>query len=149
MATYDTPRDDFHRLDREALAGSLGAVYRQARALAKLRDTLADVLPPDERKHLVGVCGNERRLVVFADSPAWATRLRYRSPELEAAAAKLRGTRPSLVFRVTVEYGVETPPPRSPWLSERVVDTLESSARTVEDEELAAALRRLARGTAS
>lgn len=146
MPRADTSRDTFHRLDSEALSGSLGAVYRRARALAKLREALVEALPEQERRHFVGVSGSKRRLVIFADSPAWATRLRYCSPDLETAAARHVGVRPNLVFRVAVEHGVPLPPPRSPWLPERVVNTLESSARTVKDEGLAAALRRLARG---
>ena len=142
----DTPDRGFRRLDRSALTGSLGAVYRQAQEFDKLRQALASALPADESKHLVGVAGNDRRLVVFADSPAWATRLRYRAPDLEAAAIRYRGTRPHLVFKVGERHGVAEQPHRSPWLPERVVNTLESSARTVKDEGLAAALRRLARG---
>ena len=142
----DTPDRGFRRLDRSTLSGSLGAVYSQAQEFDKLRQALASALPADESKHLVGVAGNDRRLVVFADSPAWATRLRYRSPDLEDAAMRHRGTRPHLVFRVGTRHGVAEQPHRSPWLPERVVNTLESSARTVKDEGLAAALRRLARG---
>lgn len=143
----DTPDKGFRRLDRSALSGSLGAVYRQAQEFDKFRQVLASALPSDESKHLVGVAGNRDRLVIFADSPAWATRLRYRAPDLEAAAVQFRGTRPSLVFKVGTRHGVAEQPPLSPWLPERVVNTLESSARTVKDEGLAAALRRLARGT--
>lgn len=142
----DTPDRGFRRLDRSALSGSLGAVYRQAQEFDKLRQALASALPADESKHLIGVAGSDKKLVVFADSPAWATRLRYRAPDLEAAAIQCRGTRPHLVFRVGARHGVAEQPHRSPWLPEHVVNTLESSARTVKDEGLAAALRRLARG---
>lgn len=142
----DTPDRGFRRLDRSTLSGSLGAVYRQAQEFDKFRQVLASALPTEESKHLVGVAGNNRRLVIFADSPAWATRLRYRAPDLEAAAMQHCGTRPRLVFRVGVRHGVVEQPHRSPWLPERVVNTLESSARTIKDEGLAAALRRLARG---
>jgi len=114
-----------------------------------LRQALASALPADESKHLVGVAGNSKRLVIFADSAAWATRLRYRATDLEAVAVQYRGTRPHLVFKVGMPHGVAEQPHRSPWLPERVVNTLESSARTVKDEGLAAALRRLARGADS
>jgi len=115
-----------------------------------LREALADVLEDETRQHLVGVSGTSQRLVIFADTPAWATRLRYQAPDLEAAALGYLGMRPALAFRVMPE-DVPLPRselPRSPWLSERVVATLEASARTVNDEELAEALRRLARGSA-
>ena len=144
----DSPNRGLRRMDGDSLSGSLGAVYRQARELAKLRQALASVLPEDEGRHLVGVSDNGRRLAVFADSPAWATRLRYRAPELEAAAERWRGIRPRLAFKVARHSEAAGHQERSPWLSEHVVNTLEASARTVEDEGLAQALRRLARGAA-
>ena len=144
----DSPNRGLHRLDGKTLSGSLGAVYRQARELAKLRQALVSGLPEDEARHLVGVSDDGRRLAVFADSPAWATRLRYRAPELEAAAVRWRGTRPRLAFKVAQHSGAAERRSHSPWLSEHVVNTLEASARTVEDEGLAEALRRLARGAA-
>lgn len=144
-----TPREGFRRLNQCPTGPGLSEVYRHARVLAKLGDVLAGALDPQARRHFSGVSGDARRLVVFADSPAWATRLRYQAPDLEAAAVRHLGHRPRLEFRVLTDAPqpfAETP--RSPWLSQRVVETLEASARTVDDEELAEALRRLARGAA-
>jgi hypothetical protein len=124
-------------------------VYRHAHTLAKLRNILAAALDAENRTHFMGVSGNAQRLIIFADSPAWATRLRYQAPALEDTATPYLGSRPTLIFRVLPNALPFTPDvPRSPWLPERVVATLEASARTVGDEELAAALRRLARGAA-
>ncbi len=145
----DSPKKGFRRLDQYASTGALSAVYRHARDLAKLREAIAPALDEDARTHFCGVSGHSRRLVIFADSPAWATRLRYQAPAIEDAALRHFGARPSLAFRVMPD----SPMPdqvigRSPWLSEGVISTLEASARTVGDEELAEALRRLARGAA-
>ncbi|MGH8126808.1 MAG: DciA family protein [Gammaproteobacteria bacterium] len=128
---------------------TLAAVYRHAHTLAKLRNTLTEALEPEMRAHFMGVSGNSERLVIFADSATWATRLRYQAPDLEEAATRHLGSRPALVFRVLTDLSPSAPATlRSPWLPERVVATLEASARTVGDDELAAALRRLARGAA-
>lgn len=146
----DTPHVGFRRLDQCVPGDTLSAVYRHARRLAKLHETLAEALDDDVRKHLMGVSGNSQRLVIFADTSGWATRLRYQTPVLEAAALDYLGTRPALAFRVMPEDAptLRSDTPRSPWFSERVVATLEASARTVKDKELAEALRRLARGAA-
>lgn len=146
----NTPNVGFRRLDQCAPGDTLSAVYRHAHRLAKLREALAAALEDEARRHLMGVSGNSQRLVVFADTSGWATRLRYQTPVLEAAALDYLGTRPALVFRVMPEDvpTLRSDTPRSPWFSERVVATLEASARTVKDEDLAEALRRLARGAA-
>lgn len=142
-------KEGFRPLNQCVSGDTLSAVYRHAHTLAKLRDTLTSALGEDARRHFVGVSGNSQRLVIFADSPAWATRLRYQAPDIEDAAMRHLGSRPSLVFRVLASSQSSTrETPRSPWLPEQVVATLEASARTVGDEALAAALRRLARGAA-
>lgn len=147
----DNSKNAFRRLDRCVSGNTLVAVYRHAHTLAKLRSTLAEALDTDTRKHFMGVSGNPERLAIFADSPAGAMRLRYQAPALEQAAASHLGSRPALAFRVLTNppSSLRATPPRSPWLPERVVNTLEASARTVGDEALAAALRRLARGAAA
>ena len=145
----NSPKKGFRRLDRCVSGNALITVYRHAHTLAKLRNTLAAALDAENRTHFMGVSGNAQRLTIFADAPAWATRLRYQAPTLEDAATLHLGSRPTLIFRVLTDMPPSTPDTfRSPWLPERVVATLEASARTVGDEELAAALRRLARGVA-
>ena len=142
MAERPGPR----RIGDRAPAGTLGAVYRQARDLARLRRHLARALTPDLAPHLAGVSGDRARLVVYADSAAWATRLRYQAPVLEKAAADLLGARPRLVFR-NVPKRERGQPAESDarGLTDAARATLESAARTIGDEELAAAIRRLAR----
>lgn len=140
------------RLDQCVREEALAAVYRRARRLAMLHTRLAAVLPAETRAHFLGISEQPRYCILFADSAAWATRLRYQAPALEKAAFDALGVRPVLRFRVLAPNAVSPLPAsrmRSPWLPESVVETLEASARTVDDEELAAALRRLARGAAA
>lgn len=123
---------------------ALGAVYRRSRQLAKLRDALASTLEPEMTAHLVGVSWDGARLVVFTDSGAWATRLRYKTPQLEKAAQAHTGRDVRLSFRILPGSGAPRVAPRRP-LSPAVCSVLESAARTIRDSELAGALRRLAR----
>lgn len=129
------------RLPLEALPGAL---CMHARRLAKLRAVLAAALTEEEAPHFVGVSANASELVIFTDSPAWCTRLRYRSPQLEAAVEKLLERPRRLVFRTQPMPFRAAEAPRRPPLSERAVATLNASARTIADQPLAAALRRLA-----
>ncbi|MGH8272295.1 MAG: DciA family protein [Gammaproteobacteria bacterium] len=129
------------RMPLEALPSALCA---RARRLATLRDALAAILTAEEAPHFVGVSAHANELVIFTDSPAWCTRLRYRSPQLEAAVQSLYERTPRLVFRTQPpQFRSTAPPPRQP-LSERAAATLNASARTIADAPLAAALRRLA-----
>ncbi|MGH7688564.1 MAG: hypothetical protein ACREN3_03090 [Gemmatimonadaceae bacterium] len=132
------------RLERLTLDEPLGAVYRWARELALLRDAVAAVLPATESVHLVGVStAAPGRLILFSDSAAWCTRLRYHAPMLEAAALPFLGLRPRLEFRTLPAVFQSAPSQRLP-LSARATATLRSAARTIKDPALAAALKRLA-----
>lgn len=130
-------------LIRKASDDAIPTVYRRARRLAKLKGALIRALEPEEGAHLLGVSATGPRLVVFADSSAWATRLRYRAPALETAAQAHIGATPQLVFR-TLPARVSHPAPARVALSPRARATLASAARTISDPELAAALLRLA-----
>lgn len=131
------------RIGARAPEAALEAVYRRARRLATLRKTLAAALDPGEAAHLAGVSGEGARLVIFADSAAWATRLRYRAPQFERALREQLGLCPQLIFRVLPESERVAPPSRA-GLPARARAALESAARTIRDPDLAGALRRLA-----
>jgi len=142
MAEAGRPR----LMGRGVAESSLGDVYRRAAELGRLRRHLARALAPDLALHLAGVSGDRNRLVLYSDSAAWATRLRYQAPVLERAAAAALGGRPQLAFRVLPpREAAKRPDETREVLPERSRAVLESAARTVGDEELAAALRRLAR----
>ncbi|HEX5313389.1 MAG TPA: DciA family protein [Gammaproteobacteria bacterium] len=128
---------------RLSLEASLGAIYHWSRELATLRERLAAALPAPEAEHLAGVSLQADRLLVFADSTAWCTRLRYRASILETAVEPLLGLRPQLEFR--------TLPPVLPAarrqrceLSPVAAESLRAAARGVSEPALARALERLA-----
>lgn len=93
--------------------------------------------------HFTGVSATIRKLVIFADSSAWCSRLRYHAPRFEETAQALTGIRPQVIFKVQLPVFRERDKPRRP-LSDQAVRSLESAARSVDDEALATALRRLA-----
>ncbi len=131
-----------------SLKGLPGDLTAQARRLAWLRDRLVAALGGQEGAHVVGVSLHGNRLTVFADSPAWCMRLRYRAPELEATVQSLLGQRPQIRFRVQPPAFTREPAPRRA-LPESAVAALDAAARSIEkggaeNGPLAAALRRLA-----
>ena len=92
-----------------SLLGStaLGGVVEEARSGDRVLAALRRALPADLATHLSAAHLRDATLIVVADGPAWATRLRFLEPELKAALdARTR----RVVRRVTVRVG---PPPRS------------------------------------
>ncbi len=136
------------RLDQVLTAptGRLGAIASHARRLAEL-DALVRLCLGDE---LAAHCRladlRSGRLVLAADTPAWATRLRYHTPELrqKLAAAGMTVAECRIV--------VAPPPPtrpadpsQRPNMSAGSASALNATAESIRDPALAAALRRLAR----
>ena len=76
------PRRAADLLDGNAALGGLAAAARRA---GKLEQALRRALPADLRPHLRGAHLRDATLVILADGPAWATRLRFLEPELKAA----------------------------------------------------------------
>lgn len=134
-----------------ALLGSeaLGAMVAEARSGDRLLAALRRALPADLAAHLGAAHLRDATLVLVADGPAWATRLRFLEPELKAALdARTR----RVVRRVQVRVGpppvsraAPARPPVARPLSPAARAALESGAAGVADPELAATLRRLAR----
>jgi hypothetical protein len=108
-----------------------------------MRDALCAILSPEERAHFTGVNANIGKVIVFADSPAWCTRFRYRAPQFMVALEGLTELRPRMEFKVQLPVFRQTPVARAV-LSGEAVKCLESAARSINDEALARALRRLA-----
>jgi hypothetical protein len=133
-----------------SLLGStaLGGVVEEARSGDRVLAALRRALPADLATHLSAAHLRDATLIVVADGPAWATRLRFLEPELKAALdARTR----RIVRRVAVRVGPPPIAPRAPGpkpsrpLSEAARAALEAGALKVTDPKLAAALRRLAR----
>jgi hypothetical protein len=127
---------------------ALGGVVEDARSGDRILAALRRALPADLAAHLGAAHLRDATLIVVADGPAWATRLRFLEPELKAALdARTR----RVVRRIAVRVGPPAPPPRPAApppprrLSAAARAALEAGAAEVSDPALAAALRRLAR----
>ena len=130
------------RLDQvlNAPAGRLGAMTAHARRLAEAARQLEGCLPAEVAAHCRLADLSSGRLVLAADTPAWATRLRYHTADIRQTlgAADCR----VIVAPAPAEPATVRPP--APAMSDRAADSLESTADAVGDAALAAALRRLA-----
>lgn len=120
----------------------------QARAFKELDALLERLIPPPLNDHSRVLSLRDATLVLAADSPVWAARLRFHTPQL---VKQLRNN-PAVRVR-TVKVRVR--PPQSPpaarislpaprQLSAINADALQQTARSVSDPGLKAALMRLA-----
>ena len=67
--------------------GDLGRIVGRARTMGALTVALTRVLPPDERSSIIAAnIRNDGELVVICRSSAWASRLRFETDTLLAAA---------------------------------------------------------------
>ena len=115
----------------------------------RILDAIRDSLPGDLRNHCIHVAvQDDNELVIHTTSPVWATRLRFVAPDLVRAIPELS---PSM--RVTVRIAstpyrqhIRSPGQTGPRLSPGARLHLLEAAEDLMDENLAAALRRLARG---
>lgn len=121
-------------LDRlRTSTAQLDALVREIRA----------ALPAAARDHVVGCAVRPGLLIVFADSAAWATQLRYLQQDILLAGNEVLGNSARrLQFKVLPPTPVAGNPP-GPGLSKNTRRLLNGAASGVADEELAAALRRL------
>ncbi len=130
------------------VAGGSGVVKRIARhseALMQLQRRLRDLLPSPLAEHCHVANARGRTIIVYVDSAAWATQLRFLSDQLAKALLGDSGGR----LQVRVKPSSRSPsrrPGRPPLrLSPDNARLLQEAAETVSDEALGQALRRLAR----
>lgn len=112
-------------------AGLSERLRAQAQVLAEYQSRLPDELA----RHLVAVVDGPRGRVLFADAPAWVTRLRFALPH--ADRARVRVLPPDPVRR--------KPPARARPVPASARASLEGVAASITDAPLRAALERLAR----
>ncbi len=122
---------------------SLGqTLSRQQQLLFRVQNALPAQMAP----HCRAVALKRQHLIIFADSPVWASRFRYAARQL---AAKLPRTGPKIRdIRVAVhlEQGVPRRPRRRPLtLSPANGRLLQAVAQEMDDPALRAALHRLGR----
>jgi len=127
--------------------GRLAGLLAQASVLRKMDALLAEFLPPPLNSHCRILSIRNTTLVVAADSPVWAARLRFHAPQLAQRFEQyLQGGRYSINVRVRPG---ETPVPSQPHRAVARPDAagsaaLHQAAQAVSDPELKTALLRLA-----
>ncbi|HEX6927723.1 MAG TPA: DUF721 domain-containing protein [Gammaproteobacteria bacterium] len=125
---------------------SLDRLRIGARQLAALARGIRAVLPADARDHVAGCAPRPGVVVVLVDSAAWATQLRYLQHDILGACRQELGERIQRVqFKVLPPElaAGNTGKPPAPGLSQNTRRLLQGAAGGVDDEALAAALRRL------
>ncbi|MGD8709758.1 MAG: DciA family protein [Ectothiorhodospiraceae bacterium] len=126
-------------------AGSLGRISEYAKRTGSRQRALQSHLPRELAGHWQLARLDSDELGIVADSPVWASQLRFRQTELLAASEKIIGSSPRRC-RITVD------PPRLQrrnrearrQLSPAGAESLRACAGAVEDERLRDALLRLA-----
>jgi hypothetical protein len=127
--------------------GHLRQLAEKARDHADLNDDLRRQLPTDLAPHVRLATVNDGCLVLQADSPAWAARLRFKTPEilenlrLNSSFAAIRS------IRIRNDLGTTAPAPAPIFharLGEEAVRALEAQAACTSDPQLRAAFERLA-----
>ena len=118
-----------------------------ARQMQQLHEQVCQQLPSSLRGHCLGVRRQAETLVIYMDSAASATLLRYRQLQLVSQLAALLAP----CDRIKVQVLPETAPTQTPKstahvLPETVRAILESTAAELEDGQLRRSLRNLARG---
>lgn len=126
---------------------SVPALYEQALRLIELQKQLRSLLPPPLGDHVtVGNCRNGI-LTVYADSAAWAARLRFEVPGL---LNRLNETSPdagirTLRTRIRPPDPVAAPAAGKPLLSAASARLLQDVAESIDDPGLRESLLRLSR----
>ena len=127
--------------------GSLGRLVANASRLERATCALHAHLTPPLDQHVAVAAVRERDLVVVCDSPAWASRLRYQSPQIlnhmKAALGNPDLTRLELLVRPAESLPTRDDP-RRPSLSRRSGEGMRSVASTLEPGPLRDTLLRLA-----
>ena len=130
----------------EKIAAFLGVIERNDQLLREVRRAL----PPPLNEHCLLAVLDAGILTLTTESPVWSSRLRFFAPELLGSLARKRG--PVTSCRVRVQPLAVAPIPNDASrlrLSARTQRHLVDAAAGIEDAELAAALRRLAKAGAA
>ena len=108
-----------------------------------LLERLRQVLPGDLAAHCAAARQRDQQLIVHADSPVWATRLRYFAPQL---LSLLRPTHPMLrevTVKLLLTRSVRQPRHNSVHHSDAAAAIIHDSAQDTKQPQLRAALQRL------
>lgn len=126
-----------------AIEAGMGPARRDQAVIAEV----LKALPQPLRVHCQRVMIKPDKVVLYTDSAAWATPLRFIAPEIVRAVVELRPAIRSCQVRVRPQTGSEhqaNQAPRRRRLSSHAADHLIAAAETMTDPGLAAAFYRLA-----
>ena len=124
-------------------------ILQQAKKLRAITATLSQHLPEYAHAHCQAGYLDEKCLVILADSPAWATRLRYLMPQVKKQLIQSGLLNEQQVIRVKVIHEATgkrmstLPPPLL--LSRNNAALLKDTAASMADDELKNALLKLSR----
>ncbi len=127
---------------------SLQALLERAREVEETADKVRNALPPQLGTHVRTVRINQKMVVIYADSPAWASRIRYLAGQI------IRALRDKGVLVDGVKAAVLVPesqrrvrlPQRKPRrLSADNARMIQASAEAIQDPGLRTAMLRLAK----
>lgn len=140
----DKPSQLTKLLDQSASAA--GNILRRGQYLQRLNQLLSRVLDTESRLHCR--IGNVRDglLILYTDSTAWATRLRYQAPALLAQLQQQKGLEglQKIELRVLPEGKQEVKHQKAS-LSNEAASCITACADGIEDERLRNALKHLAK----
>ena len=124
-------------------------LFRRAGSLLRWQRLLEREMSPEFTGQWRLARLDEQALVLYANSPAWATRLRYVGALIRQTVAANGGPAShKIVVRVAAPEPLERHPPRRE-LSVEAAAALDAAARSTTEPRLAAALRRLSRRAGS
>ena len=126
--------------------GHLAQLVAQSDRLARINRAFLAYLPPHLHSHVRLATLSADTWVIHAESAAWATRLRYILPSLQQQLSEHLGYQvPKLTMRIQPLGNADSKiPTRRVQVTEKSADVLEGAAEGVDDEQLGAALMRLA-----
>jgi len=126
--------------------GLLNQLGHRLAAQRTLAEQVRSCLPAPLDRQLQAAVLNGTTLVLFVDSPVWASRLRYQSPVLLRQLRERGITVDQLQTRILPARGVATAKRQKPnLLSEQSAELLRQTAEAIGEGELQEALRRLSR----
>lgn len=127
-------------------SGNFHILLSQAREQQLLLGRIREALPSPLDQHCQAVLGKEHRLILYTDSPAWASRLRFFSRNLLDQLSKTGLEFDRVMVRVMALPVPKHRKPRQPQtLSPANARLVTQVAETIDDPLLGAALKRLGR----
>jgi len=111
-----------------------------------LLEQIQQLLPAPLNEHCIGLAAKPDRLVLYADSSAWASRLRYATRDLLAKLGKKQIHFSNITVKISIDNRRKAPKQgrrKSKLLSKTNSDQLQKIANGTSDPELRAALMRL------